>query len=315
VLACPAFTDGPKDKDKKEETPKEQYAALVKEFTSKRTELVAEINKSKGDDQKKLIEKYQDLGKDYADRFLKLAEDHPKAPAATDALLWVLQNANGSDAAKTAGEKISAMIAEAPLAEVLTKIETLRIAPPTVVDAVVKRAEKDEKDPKAAELEGWVATRAPFSPAGEKAIKSLVEKHPDSPAIAQLCQMLGSGRFPSGDAMLKTILEKSTKPAVKGAAALALGQALASKVDDLADKPAEADKTAAEGEKYLTMAAELLKDEPARKKAAESELRALRTLRVGKEAPEIKAGDLDGQSFKLSDYRGKVVLLDFWGDW
>jgi predicted Zn finger-like uncharacterized protein len=38
-------------------------------------------------------------------------------------------------------------------------------------------------------------------------------------------------------------------------------------------------------------------------------------LNVGNEAPEIEAEDLDGETFKLSDYRGKVVLLDFWGDW
>jgi hypothetical protein len=36
---------------------------------------------------------------------------------------------------------------------------------------------------------------------------------------------------------------------------------------------------------------------------------------VGKEAPPIKGVDLDGKSFKLSDYKGKVVLLDFWGNW
>ena len=36
---------------------------------------------------------------------------------------------------------------------------------------------------------------------------------------------------------------------------------------------------------------------------------------VGAQAPEIAAEDLDGVAFKLSDYRGKVVLLDFWGDW
>lgn len=37
--------------------------------------------------------------------------------------------------------------------------------------------------------------------------------------------------------------------------------------------------------------------------------------KVGEEAPEIEGMDLDNESFKLSDYRGKVVLLDFWGDW
>jgi peroxiredoxin len=32
-------------------------------------------------------------------------------------------------------------------------------------------------------------------------------------------------------------------------------------------------------------------------------------------APEIAGEDIDGKKFKLSDYRGKVVLLDFWGNW
>jgi hypothetical protein len=35
----------------------------------------------------------------------------------------------------------------------------------------------------------------------------------------------------------------------------------------------------------------------------------------GSLAPEIQGNDLDGASFKLSDYRGKVVMLEFWGDW
>jgi hypothetical protein len=33
---------------------------------------------------------------------------------------------------------------------------------------------------------------------------------------------------------------------------------------------------------------------------------------IGKHAPEIEGADSNGRSFKLSDYRGKVVLLDFW---
>ncbi len=36
---------------------------------------------------------------------------------------------------------------------------------------------------------------------------------------------------------------------------------------------------------------------------------------MGKVAPEIEGEDLDGKPFKLSDYRGKVVVLDFWGNW
>ena len=53
----------------------------------------------------------------------------------------------------------------------------------------------------------------------------------------------------------------------------------------------------------------------AQKETAEKELTSFRTLRVGKEAPDIAGADLNGKEFKLSDYRGKVVLLDFWGHW
>ena len=47
---------------------------------------------------------------------------------------------------------------------------------------------------------------------------------------------------------------------------------------------------------------------------ARSELFDLRSLSVGKAAPEIQGTDQDGKPFKLSDYKGKVVLLDFWSE-
>ena len=38
-------------------------------------------------------------------------------------------------------------------------------------------------------------------------------------------------------------------------------------------------------------------------------------IAVGRQAPDFEAQDVDGTKFKLSDYRGKVVVLDFWGFW
>ena len=41
----------------------------------------------------------------------------------------------------------------------------------------------------------------------------------------------------------------------------------------------------------------------------------LPNLKVGGIAPEIDADDLEGKRMKLSDHRGKVVMVVFWGSW
>lgn len=48
---------------------------------------------------------------------------------------------------------------------------------------------------------------------------------------------------------------------------------------------------------------------------AAGELFVINHLSIGKEAPDIEGEDLDGETFRLSDYRGKVVMVDFWGEW
>ena len=48
---------------------------------------------------------------------------------------------------------------------------------------------------------------------------------------------------------------------------------------------------------------------------AEARLDDWHNLAVGKMAPEIKGVDVHGKPLMLSDYRGKVVALVFWGTW
>ncbi|MEE2825929.1 MAG: redoxin domain-containing protein [Planctomycetota bacterium] len=48
---------------------------------------------------------------------------------------------------------------------------------------------------------------------------------------------------------------------------------------------------------------------------AAAELYELQNLSVGDVAPEMVGQDMDGTEFCLSDYRGKIVMLDFWGHW
>jgi thiol-disulfide isomerase/thioredoxin len=49
--------------------------------------------------------------------------------------------------------------------------------------------------------------------------------------------------------------------------------------------------------------------------AARNQLYIVTRLAPGKPAPETRGVDADGVEFSLADYRGKVVMLRFWGDW
>jgi hypothetical protein len=48
---------------------------------------------------------------------------------------------------------------------------------------------------------------------------------------------------------------------------------------------------------------------------AERTLYEIDHLQVGMQAPDFETTDSDGVPFKLSDYRGKVTVVDFWGFW
>lgn len=49
--------------------------------------------------------------------------------------------------------------------------------------------------------------------------------------------------------------------------------------------------------------------------AAKASLAELQTLGIGKMMPELESKDLEDKTVKLSDLRGKVVVLDVWATW
>lgn len=326
LLAVPLAVgrDEPKkDEPKKDEKPlsaKEQFDKLAKGFTEERQKILTEARKVKGEEQQKLFQKYTGLGNEYLDKFMKLAEDNAKDPVAVDAYFWIVVNTQGQD--KKVEKQVAAAVADMPLIDLARRVSAVNGTDSEVIlDACLKRVEKDVADKAAGDVLVWMTSnRFGFPPDKIPAsIKTagdlLVEKHANHPGMVQFVRMLANGG--SDDALLSSIIEKVTDPKVKAEAVFALGQQASNKLDKLADKPAELEKAAAAADKLLSDAVELFgkAELKARKTAAETELKAFRTIRIGKEAPEIEGKDLDGKEFKLSDYRGKVVLLDFWGHW
>ncbi|MHB1423744.1 MAG: peroxiredoxin family protein [Gemmataceae bacterium] len=140
--------------------------------------------------------------------------------------------------------------------------------------------------------------------------------------LRSACAWLSFSETNEVDTALR-ILEKDKRRAIQGIACLTLGQILKRRADALAAKDDKAAaKLRAESAAALHRASDkygdvkimwgeqnfgaLIGDQ------AKSELYELRHLSIGRKAPEIDSEDQDGKKFKLSDYKGKVVLLDFW---
>jgi len=269
------------DSPKPAGTPAEQLKALEAEYTKSMADFMTAYRAAKDNDERQKLfkEKYPNPDK-FADRFLALAEKHPKDGAAVDALVWVVSNSRNP------------------------------------------------------------AKGGPR----EKALNLLKREYLTSDKIAPLCESLARGFDKEGRETLQTVLDKNPNADVKAAACLALAtnlQSRASLAKQFKERPGtakayegmmgkeaveEIEKKGEEGlkkdaVKYLERVVKDFpdaKDSKGKPLARDAKTRIdgiLHPVVVGKAAPEIDGEDTDGKAFKLSDYKGKVVLLDFWGNW
>lgn len=135
-------------------------------------------------------------------------------------------------------------------------------------------------------------------------------------------QMVLGSSSQASTPLMRQVLNKIPEGDAKAKGTYGLAMRLKQDADKAVneDRAAGADKVYAEAEKLLER---ILKNHAdvaylgTRKLGdmAKGALFEIQHLSIGKPAPDIEAEDLDGAKFKLSDYRGKVVLLDFWGNW
>lgn len=163
----------------------------------------------------------------------------------------------------------------------------------------------------------WLVTGAANFPEGQEALKMLGTTFADRKGIAAAVKQLEYHGLPA-EPVLKAVIEKNTNREEKAAALYALGAVHFKNFDASADRVSgEASKNKAldcfqqlnaefagvtiQGFKLSDFTAKMLFE--------------MTNLQVGCEAPEIEGKDADGVNFKLSDYRGKHVIVIFWGGW
>ena len=169
-------------------------------------------------------------------------------------------------------------------------------------------AEASPKHANAVDALVWVATNTQDGDAHNGALGMLAdEPYVQSEKLAQAAPRLAYSQSPKAADVLKAMAEKNPSPQVKGVATFSLAQHYKDR-----NKSEEAERLF---EEVAAKYAEVASYRGTLGEAAKANLHEIRDLAIGKVAPEIEGEDVDGKTFKLSEYRGKVVVLDFWGDW
>lgn len=160
----------------------------------------------------------------------------------------------------------------------------------------------------AAEALAWVASECRQGKDRDGSLELLLKDHLQSTNLEEVARsMRYHSRSEATERWLRAVWKDSPHHSIKGWAAYSLAAALNSGAG------------AAEAEKLLEDVAANYADVKGYRSTladmAKGDLFELHHLAIGMTAPDIDGEDVEGRKFKLSDYRGKVVVIDFWGDW
>jgi hypothetical protein len=255
-----------------------QVAAVTGEYDQARNNfgLAYAAAKTPEEQQRVLNEKYPQPSQ-YAPRLLRIAQDNPRTPAAFDALKWIVDQDNQPQGSSDAALKLLAndFAGDARAGEV------------------------------AADLM-WTA-----APGAEAFLQAVIDQNQNHTAKGVATFALARFRKSQSDYVREIKAHSSNVGMYESYMGKDVVDAMSKMDPDTVTKEAESlfEKARTEyadvkGGFHDTIG-----------KSAEAELFELRELAIGKVAPDIVGEDIQGQPMKLSDFRGKVVLLDFWGDW
>jgi hypothetical protein len=301
--------------------PAKELAALQKDWTDAQQTFYKALQEAKPEERQQVLKEKQPKSDDFGNRFLKLAETYPDSPEAVQALAWVVGNAGGTDAGKKAlpklKEKLEGTKDLGQLHKSLVGLPVPAYNLSQLAPLVAEKAKKHLDDPQAAPLLVWVCSATAYAGAipdlaklYDSTVDLLMDRFPERKELAPLASWLPQDTNPDwAEKHLRRLMEKNSDEGVKLFAKIGLASLLEYK--DPESQP--------EVEKLFQSVIDEFGKAPDKTQLVEQWKKELTEIKgprgLGKPAPDIAGDDLDAKAFKLSDYKGKVVLLDFWGFW
>jgi hypothetical protein len=277
--------------DKREIPPSaQQYQLLDKEYWKAWEEYRKAIANAKTREEKvKVAQEKSSWPDDFGPRFLELAEKNPKASAAVDALIWIATHGtmNRNQQSKSIrGKAFQILLRDHVQKEKMTALY------PALGDVGLGYARDKES---------------------QLLLHAVLEENKHRTARAFACLALAE----QAEGCLRAAQELKDDPKQWTGF---YGQRFGKDAVEALIK-ADPDKLSKEAESFYERVIKEFAEVSDRRgnKLGEEAKQQLDKLRhpivIGKPAPEIEGEDIEGVKFRLSDYRGKVVLLDFWGHW
>jgi thiol-disulfide isomerase/thioredoxin len=248
---------------------------------------VVSVNPDRAAEVKRLLDAFQKVVLDYGDKLIFSKTPEERAVA----LKW----------------EVSARSVR-PIAKLLAQIVVVDPQDQPALDALVFLA-KYASTPEISEMLGEVpGAAADGSPGALDPLALLAEHHADSVKLNEVIKVIPMG--PATDRFLNSLFAKTHNPEVR---ALAGSRLIATLQYQQRAEDAEAIALAMSEDRYL--GGVRISPKVTSQEWAQQKLRELRTLAIGQTLPEVGGQKLDGDLGQISDYRGKVVVVDVWTTW
>ena len=158
----------------------------------------------------------------------------------------------------------------------------------------------------------WVVENSRRPDEQKAALEVIFTNHLESERMEQMCfRMLYARGDDAARERLEMVIDNTPHKKIKAVATYCLASFLRLNAKDDEDKDEYMSLFQKVSDEYSDIE---FRDRPI-SKMAEGAMFEAENLKIGDQVPDLEGEDLNGESFKISDYRGKVVVLDFWGHW